>query len=57
MPFLLGGLGNFWSTGWGWAFRGALKSRGAKDFDEFFKNVIDKYLKICDAPSDFDAVT
>ena len=26
--------------------KGAPKSRGAEDFDEFLKNVIDKYLKI-----------
>ena len=30
----------------GCPLKGAPKSRGAEDFDEFFKNVIDKYLKI-----------
>ena len=45
--FPLGGLGNFWYTG-GLALQGeAPKSRGgAEDFDEFGKNVLEKFLKI-----------
>ena len=47
MPFPLGGLENFWSTGWGWAFKKGSKIwGGAKDFDEFGKNVLEKFSKI-----------
>ena len=32
---------------WGWPFRGAPKSReGAEDFDEFGKNIPEKFSKI-----------
>ena len=44
---LEGGLENFWSTGGaGPLGRGAPKSRWAKDFDIFGKNVLEKFSKI-----------
>ena len=42
-----GGLGNFWSAGGAAPLGGAQKSRkGAEDFDEFGKNVLEKFSKI-----------
>ena len=39
-----GGLGNFWHTGGAGPLGGAPKSRGgAEDFDEFCKNVREKF--------------
>ena len=43
--FPLGGLGNCWPTV-GLAFGGLKKLRGAEDFDEFCKNVLEKSSNI-----------
>ena len=44
--FPLGGLENFWHTGWAGPLGGLKNLGGAEDFDEFCKNVIEKFSNI-----------